>query len=77
MSSVTSGVGGGLFDCFTCLHVPYSTVTFLTVWSKPWSDCSIFKNQSRGNHMSLPSTRWDVTEALNHHHVVRDATRLV
>jgi hypothetical protein len=27
MSSVTSCVGGGLFICFTCLHVPYSTVT--------------------------------------------------
>jgi hypothetical protein len=30
MSSVTSCVGGGLFICFTCLHVPYSTVTLIT-----------------------------------------------
>jgi hypothetical protein len=29
MSSVTSCVGGGLFICFTCLHVPYSTVTLI------------------------------------------------
>jgi hypothetical protein len=27
MSSVTSCVGGGLFICFTCLHVPCSTAT--------------------------------------------------
>jgi hypothetical protein len=33
MSSVTSCVGGGWFLCFTCLHVSYSTVTFITrVW---------------------------------------------
>jgi hypothetical protein len=30
MSSVASCVGGGLFICFTCLHVPYSTVTLIT-----------------------------------------------
>jgi hypothetical protein len=30
MSSVTSCVGGGWFLCFTCLHVPYSTVTLIT-----------------------------------------------
>jgi hypothetical protein len=30
MSSVTSCVGGGLYICFTCLHVPYSTVTLFT-----------------------------------------------
>jgi hypothetical protein len=30
MSSVTSCVGGGLFICFTCLHVPYSTVNLIT-----------------------------------------------
>jgi hypothetical protein len=29
MSSVTSCVGGGLFICFTFLHVPYSTVTLI------------------------------------------------
>jgi hypothetical protein len=27
MSSVTSCVGGGLFICFTCLHVPYSSTS--------------------------------------------------
>jgi hypothetical protein len=31
MRSVTSCVGGGWFLCFTCLHVPYSTVTLITV----------------------------------------------
>jgi hypothetical protein len=31
MSSVTSCVDGGLFICFTCLHVPYSTVTLVTM----------------------------------------------
>jgi energy-converting hydrogenase Eha subunit C len=31
MSSVTSCVGGGVFICFTCLHVPYSTVTLITL----------------------------------------------
>jgi hypothetical protein len=31
MSSVTSCVSGGLFICFTCLHVPYSTVTTI-IW---------------------------------------------
>jgi hypothetical protein len=31
MSSVTSCVGGGLFICFTCLHVPYRTVTVNTM----------------------------------------------
>jgi hypothetical protein len=30
VSSVTSCVGGGLFICFTYLHVPYSTVTLIT-----------------------------------------------
>jgi hypothetical protein len=32
MRGVTSCVGGGLFMfiCFTCLHVPYSTVTLIT-----------------------------------------------
>jgi hypothetical protein len=35
MSSVTSCVGGGLFICFTCLHVPYSTVTLITWQVKP------------------------------------------
>jgi hypothetical protein len=34
MSSVTSCVGGGLFTCFTCLHVPYSTVTLITWGSR-------------------------------------------
>jgi hypothetical protein len=33
MSSVTSCVGGGLFICFTCLHVPYSTVTSITCFA--------------------------------------------
>jgi hypothetical protein len=35
MSSVTSCVGGGLFICFTCLHVPYSTVTLTQVEHPP------------------------------------------
>jgi hypothetical protein len=30
MSSVTSCVSGGLFICFTCLHVPYNTATLIT-----------------------------------------------
>jgi hypothetical protein len=30
MGSATRCVGGGLFICFTCLHVPYSTVTLIT-----------------------------------------------
>jgi hypothetical protein len=30
MSSVTSCVGGGLFICCPCLHVPYSTVILIT-----------------------------------------------
>jgi hypothetical protein len=33
MSSVTSCVRRGLFICFTCLHVPYSTVIFITAAS--------------------------------------------
>jgi hypothetical protein len=36
MSSVTSCVGGGLFICFTCLHVPYSTVTLITCHCNMW-----------------------------------------
>jgi hypothetical protein len=35
MSSVTSCLGWGLFICFTCLHVPYSTVTLITCLSIP------------------------------------------
>jgi hypothetical protein len=35
MSSVTTCVGGGLFICFTCLHVPYSTVTLITLSTSP------------------------------------------
>jgi hypothetical protein len=41
MSSVTSCVGGGLFICFTCLHVPYSTVTLLTK-NASQSACVVF-----------------------------------
>jgi hypothetical protein len=31
----TSCVGGGLFICFTCLHVPYSTVTSILLLATP------------------------------------------
>jgi hypothetical protein len=47
MGSVTRCVGGGLFICFTFLHVPYSTVTLTTTglwhrqhcWHRPAVHC--------------------------------------
>jgi hypothetical protein len=50
MSSVTSCVGGGLFICFTCLHVPYSTVTVTTIELSRRRCCS----ESAGLQYSLP-----------------------
>jgi hypothetical protein len=55
MSSVTSGVGGGLFLCFTCLHVPYSTVTLITCPERWWlSKQNIGRSATKPHHEYQP-----------------------
>jgi hypothetical protein len=79
MSSVTSCVGGGLFICFTCLHVPYSTVTLLhTVYTLQQSSASYKSRQpavQHRQHFALPTAPQAVTPPCdNRQHLACKAT---